>query len=311
MTLGRSNVHDDASWQGGLITKVRFHVTNWGNGSNLIDVDMAENTLPPVRINNFIGGWMDATNLNGSYQMIMWLRGGTTTYFYHSNYPVNPVVHDGVLHDGIQDPPVSYQLDNTPGTAGAITSKTAPDPYVNINGTNFSRNLQTAGTLSAIGTGNNYLASPLCIGVQTNYGYQLAVNGNAIFNKVVVKPYPNWSDYVFDSAYVLRPLDKVEQYIKDNHHLPEIPSADSVARAGIDVGANQAALLKKIEELTLYTIEQDKVLRETRKQLEKERAQIKVEREQMKDMLDGQRRLQQAQQARIDRIEHLLAEKLK
>ena len=99
------------------------------------------------------------------------------------------------------------------------------------------------------------------VGIYTNdtKNYQLAVNGNAIFNKIVVKPYP-WSDYVFDSTYTLRPLDKVAQYIRDNHHLPEIPSADSVANAGIDVGANQAALLKKIEELTLYVIGQQQQL---------------------------------------------------
>jgi small-conductance mechanosensitive channel len=74
---------------------------------------------------------------------------------------------------------------------------------------------------------------------------------------VVVKPMP-WPDYVFKPTYKLQPLKKVEQYIKTNHHLPDMPSADSVAAAGIDVGANQAALLKKIEELTLYVIEQNK-----------------------------------------------------
>jgi hypothetical protein len=134
-------------------------------------------------------------------------------------------------------------------------------------------------------------------------GYTLSVNGPGIFTKVVVKP-DIWADYVFDSTYALRPLEKVEQYIKDNHHLPEMPSADSVGKAGIDVGANQAALLKKVEELTLYIIEQDKTLRETRQQLGEERAQ-------MKDESDRQRRLQQSQQERIARIERLLAQKLK
>jgi hypothetical protein len=109
----------------------------------------------------------------------------------------------------------------------------------------------------------------ICTG--NTYGYQLAVNGNAIFNKVVVKPYP-WADYVFDSAYKLRPLEKVEQYIRDNHHLPEIPSADSVAKAGIDVGANQAELLKKVEELTLYMIQ----LNETVKQQQEKIIQLET-----------------------------------
>jgi hypothetical protein len=105
-------------------------------------------------------------------------------------------------------------------------------------------------------------------------GYQLAVNGNAIFNKVVVKPYPNWPDYVFDSAYQLRPLAKVDQYIKANHHLPEIPSADSVEKAGMDVGANQAALLKKIEELTLYVIEQNKLIQQQTVEIQDQAARL-------------------------------------
>ncbi len=110
-----------------------------------------------------------------------------------------------------------------------------------------------------------------CVGINTTdtKGYKFAVNGDAIFNKVVVKAYP-WADYVFDSSYVLRPLDKVAQYINANHHLPEMPSADSIANAGIDVGANQAALLKKVEELTLYMIQ----LNETVKQQQEKISQL-------------------------------------
>lgn len=87
-------------------------------------------------------------------------------------------------------------------------------------------------------------------------GYQLAVNGQAIFTKVVVKQYSTWPDYVFDPAYHLPSLRDVHQFIKQNHHLPDIPSADSVEKSGVDIGANQTALLKKIEELTLYIIQQ-------------------------------------------------------
>ena len=91
-------------------------------------------------------------------------------------------------------------------------------------------------------------------------GYTLAVNGNAIFNKVVVKAYP-WPDYVFHLNYRLLPLSEVEQYINQYHHLPEVLSAEEVENNGLDVGDNQATLLKKIEELTLYVIEQDKQIK--------------------------------------------------
>jgi hypothetical protein len=115
------------------------------------------------------------------------------------------------------------------------------------------------------------------IGVQDTKGYKFAVNGNAIFTKVTVKAYP-WPDYVFQPTYRLRPLSEVEQYINQYHHLPEVPTAEEVEKNGVDVGENQATLLKKIEELTLYMIEQQKQLKEMNQQiktLQNENIQLK------------------------------------
>lgn len=110
----------------------------------------------------------------------------------------------------------------------------------------------TNGSDNYISTGN------LAIGTTNAQGYKLAVNGSAIFTSAKVKLFANWPDYVFDYSYSLRPLSEVEQYIRQHHHLPEVPSADEVKENGIDLGANQAILLKKIEELTLYVIAQQK-----------------------------------------------------
>ncbi|MFL9483960.1 hypothetical protein ACI6Q2_14370 [Chitinophagaceae bacterium LWZ2-11] len=86
---------------------------------------------------------------------------------------------------------------------------------------------------------------------------KLSVNGNIRTKKLIVTQ-TGWPDYVFDSSYTLTPLTQVEQFIKDNKHLPDVPSAKEVADKGLDVGDNQAVLLKKIEELTLYMIEMKK-----------------------------------------------------
>lgn len=91
-----------------------------------------------------------------------------------------------------------------------------------------------------------------------NKNYKLAVNGNAIFEKVTVKLYSNWPDYVFNKNYDLPSLKTIETFINNNKHLPGVPSADEVKKEGIDLGDNQAILLKKVEELTLYIIEQNK-----------------------------------------------------
>ncbi|MBO9698801.1 MAG: DUF4200 domain-containing protein [Sporocytophaga sp.] len=77
-----------------------------------------------------------------------------------------------------------------------------------------------------------------------------------------------WADYVFESSYKLRPLSEVEQFIKENKHLPEVPSAKKVESEGIDVAEMDAILLKKIEELTLYMIELKKENTEMKKELE-------------------------------------------
>ncbi|WP_127130089.1 hypothetical protein [Pseudoflavitalea rhizosphaerae] len=89
--------------------------------------------------------------------------------------------------------------------------------------------------------------------------YKLHVNGNIRARKVRVEN-NNWPDYVFKTDYPLMSLAELAAFIKQYHHLPEIPSATEVQKSGIDLGANQATLLKKIEELTLYIIEQQSKL---------------------------------------------------
>jgi hypothetical protein len=88
---------------------------------------------------------------------------------------------------------------------------------------------------------------------------ELAVKGFITAKKLIVTQ-NNWSDYVFENSYQLPTLKEVEEFIKANKHLPGILSAKEIEKNGLDVGENQANLLKKIEELTLYTIEMNKRL---------------------------------------------------
>lgn len=92
------------------------------------------------------------------------------------------------------------------------------------------------------------------IGTANTTDYRLSVNGDMRVRKIKVTQL-GWADYVFKPTYKLLPLQDLETYIKQNMHLPEVPSATEVAKNGIDLGDNQALLLKKIEELTLYVIE--------------------------------------------------------
>lgn len=114
------------------------------------------------------------------------------------------------------------------------------------------------------------------IGTSDTKGYRLAVNGNAVFTKIKVREYANWPDYVFEDGYNLPSLSEVEKFIQKNKHLPEVPSAKEVKENGIDVGDNQALLLRKIEELTLYMIEQNKRLEKQDRIIEEQQKRIEA-----------------------------------
>lgn len=85
--------------------------------------------------------------------------------------------------------------------------------------------------------------------------------------KVTLRSSSDWSDYVFEDDYKLLPLEEVEAHIAKNGHLPNVPSAEEVAKEGIDLAKMDAKLLEKIEELTLYVIEQQKQIKKLQEQL--------------------------------------------
>ncbi len=124
----------------------------------------------------------------------------------------------------------------------------------------------TGGTRMAaisLSSGHGYFAGNVGIGTTVPpSGYKLAVAGNILAHEIKVSAAGNlpWPDFVFHDEYELKPLSEVEEYVQENHHLPNIPSEQEVKEDGISLGEMNAKLLQKIEELTLYIIEQDKRL---------------------------------------------------
>lgn len=84
-----------------------------------------------------------------------------------------------------------------------------------------------------------------------------------------------WADYVFDAGYVLPSLEAVEKHIQQKKHLPDIPSEAEIVKDGLDLGAMQEQQMKKIEELTLYLIAQNKQIAQLQQQLQQQEARIK------------------------------------
>lgn len=109
---------------------------------------------------------------------------------------------------------------------------------------------------------HNFLNTQVNIGYNsTDYipGYTLTVDGDILAEGITIQNSTNWPDYVFEADYDLKDLNEVEEFIAANHHLPEVPSAQDV-EDGVSVGDMQKILLRKVEELTLYTIEQSKAI---------------------------------------------------
>ncbi|WP_106916864.1 cell wall anchor protein [Chryseobacterium aurantiacum] len=106
--------------------------------------------------------------------------------------------------------------------------------------------------------------------------YRLFVKDGIKAEKVKVEnPSSNgWADYVFKKGYKLRSLEEVEKHISEKGHLPNIPSAKEVEKDGINLGEMDAKLLEKIEELTLYSIEQNKQLKSQSEEIKELREQV-------------------------------------
>lgn len=79
----------------------------------------------------------------------------------------------------------------------------------------------------------------------------------------------NWPDYIFGKNHTLPTLKEVENHIVEKGHLKDIPSAKEVESNGYSLGEMDSKLLQKIEELTLYVIEQNKELKILQKKIAK------------------------------------------
>jgi hypothetical protein len=121
--------------------------------------------------------------------------------------------------------------------------------FIGINTLNPTANL----TLN----GNMLIGDPATVTLPGTYG--LYVSNGILTSKIKVATVnsTNWADYVFQPGYRLRPLSEVNTFISTNGHLPDVPSATEVQENGVDLLDMNITLLKKVEELTLYILQQE------------------------------------------------------
>lgn len=127
-----------------------------------------------------------------------------------------------------------------------------------------------------VGVGYGFGNFPTEAGTVDVSSYNLFVNGGILTEEVRVMLKNQWADYVFEENYNLLKLEEVEQFIKENRHLPNVPSAQEVAENGIELGKIATIQQEKIEELTLYLIEQNKLIKQQQEDIENLKKQVEL-----------------------------------
>ncbi len=185
-------------------------------------------------------------------------------------------IFTGNVGIGTATPTTKLQVGTADASWGITHSNSANTvkvgTYVGSSGgwfaTNTNSNLYFATNLL---NGNNY--AQLALLTNGNFGvgviapqFKLDVCGTIRAKEVLVET--GWCDYVFDNDYILKPLDEVKDFIEENKHLPDVPSAVDVATNGVRVAEMDSIMIKKIEELTLYLIQQNNQIKDQNKQIQ-------------------------------------------
>ena len=126
-----------------------------------------------------------------------------------------------------------------------------------------------------VGVGFGFGNYPTTAGSISVANYNLFVKGGILTEEVRVSLTGTWADYVFNKDYKLPTLEEVEKQILDKGHLFNVPSAKQIKEDGIELGEMAKIQQEKIEELTLYLIQQNKEI-ELLKQKNKELEELKI-----------------------------------
>ncbi|HPI86097.1 MAG TPA: hypothetical protein PLR01_06955, partial [Bacteroidales bacterium] len=122
--------------------------------------------------------------------------------------------------------------------------------------------------------GNTYAEEMRIGGIAKATGYALSVNGGIACEAVLVDLVTNWPDYVFNRDYELMSIPDLEKAIEAQGHLPGLPSARQVHEKGFELADMQKRVVEKVEELTLYTIQQHKMIEQLQMEIKSLKAEI-------------------------------------
>lgn len=246
--------------------------------------------------NSYFGGYA-GESANGEYNTLIGYTSGRSLTSGHRNTFIGSLA-GLVTTTGVENVflGVSTGADNQKGSYNTFIGRYAGKEMVSGNNNVFlgfrtgyhnngSNNVFIGSKAGEKETGSNkfYLdnsntSTPLLygnfstnqLGINTNNipsGYAFAIKGKAIAEEIKVQLQTAWPDFVFYDTYMLPSLEEVEDHINKKGHLKNIPSAKEVEKNGILLGEMDAKLLQKIEELTLYIIQQNKDINELKERI--------------------------------------------
>lgn len=172
----------------------------------------------------------------------------------NNNNPRFLVQSNGNVGIGITNPDQSFVVSNS-GAEGFEVYLRQPLGVVGLQA--YNRSINAYSKMQFDGSQFAFMYGNVGIGT-TNPDMKLTVKGNIHAEEVKIDLSVPAPDYVFAKEYNLISIEEVEKYILENSHLPEIPSAKEFEENGVLLAEMNMNLLKKIEELTLYTIQQQK-----------------------------------------------------
>ena len=194
----------------------------------------------------FVDGttWLGLTNVgNASKPQQMNVYG---PLYVGSSGNVQQTILNGPLYVGS-----SSNQQQTVLNGGLYVGTASAPGQLNVNGVTALHN-------DVIVDGTTHLGGESTINPGKYGQYALWVEKGAVSVDYAIAPTSDWADFVFNEGYKLPALKELEAYLKTNKHLPQIPAQAEVAKDGYSLRKINTVLLQKVEELTLYTIEQDK-----------------------------------------------------
>lgn len=255
--VGSYSGHSNTSGWGNTFLGTYAGYSNSTSFNNTIIGNSAGSNFQTGHSNIFIGSYAGGEN-DGSNNLFLGTLAGGENYSSNSVIIGNNVGYFGDTNNQLFIDNLAYNQ---------ISDELPPLIWGNFTQDQLKFNAK-------VGVGYGFGNYPTTTGGVDISSYNLFVKGGILTEEVRVSLQNTWADYVFKKDYKLPTLKEVENHIAQKGHLINVPSAEEVKNNGIELGEMAKIQQEKIEELTLYIIEQNKINEKQAKELEKQNQEI-------------------------------------